>query len=56
VEEGKVSETREDGNIERRGYLQTDFDYWKHGPCFDPERDDEILTVALPRNLLSGKT
>jgi 5'-nucleotidase len=56
VEEGKVSETREDGNIERRGYLQTDFDYWKHGPCIDSERDDEILTVALPRNLLSGKT
>jgi 5'-nucleotidase len=54
VEEGKVSEKRNDGNIERRGFLQTDFDYWMR-PCNDSGRDDEILTVALPRNLLGGK-
>ena len=55
VEEGKVSEKREDGSIERRGYLQTDFEYWMHGSHLDSLRDDEMLTVALPRNLLSGK-
>jgi 2',3'-cyclic-nucleotide 2'-phosphodiesterase (5'-nucleotidase family) len=55
VEEGKPSSVGEDGRVERRGYLQTDFDYWRRVNCDDDDDDDdEILTVALPRNLLNG--
>jgi 2',3'-cyclic-nucleotide 2'-phosphodiesterase (5'-nucleotidase family) len=53
VEKGKSSTPLEDGRVERRGYLQTDFDYWDS--CDDNDNDeDEIITVALPRNLLNG--
>ena len=55
VEKGKSAVALEDGRIERRGYLQVDFDYWKQQT--DEEGDyneDDILTVALPRNLLKG--
>lgn len=54
VEEGKPAATLEDGRVERRGYLQTDFEYWKRGPDLGKENDNEILSVALPRNLLKG--
>jgi len=55
VEEGKSSVALDDGRVERRGYLQTDFDYWKqqHG-IQRGYNDQELLTVALPRNLLKG--
>jgi len=55
VEEGKSSVALDDGRVERRGYLQTDFDYWKqqHG-IQRGHNDHELLTVALPRNLLKG--
>lgn len=53
VEKGKSSIPLEDGRVERRGYLQTDFDYWDS--CDDNDNDEnEVLTVALPRNLLNG--
>eukprot|EP00804_Cyclotella_cryptica_P014370 CCRYP_015536-RA/>CCRYP_015536-RA protein AED:0.07 eAED:0.10 QI:0/0/0.33/1/0/0/3/328/572 len=54
VEKGKPAATLEDGRVERRGYLQTDFEYWKRGPADGEENDDDILSVALPRNLLKG--
>jgi 2',3'-cyclic-nucleotide 2'-phosphodiesterase (5'-nucleotidase family) len=53
LEEGKPSSVDENSKVERRGYLQTDFDYWKTGEDCN-EDDNEILTVALPRNLLNG--
>jgi 5'-nucleotidase len=54
VEEGKSSSSADkNSRVERRGYLQTDFDYWKTGEDSDDD-DNEILTVALPRNLLNG--
>jgi hypothetical protein len=53
LEEGKPSSVDENSKVERRGYLQTDFDYWKMGEDCN-EDDNEILTVALPRNLLNG--
>jgi hypothetical protein len=53
VEEGKPSSVGKDGRVERRGYLQTDFDYWKGVTCDDYD-ENEILTVAMPRNLLNG--
>ncbi|KAL7506312.1 hypothetical protein ACHAXN_003616, partial [Cyclotella atomus] len=52
VEEGKPAATLDDGRIERRGYLQTDFEYWQREAAVDT--DDEVLSVALPRNLLKG--
>lgn len=55
VEEGKSSVALDDGRVERRGYLQTNFEYWKQQ--HDIQRgynDQELLTVALPRNLLKG--
>ena len=53
VEQGKSATALEDGRVERRGYLQTDYDYWeREGKCDD--NGDEILIVALPRNLLNG--
>ncbi|KAL7529051.1 hypothetical protein ACHAXR_002767 [Thalassiosira sp. AJA248-18] len=57
VEKGKTSNMLEDGRIERRGYLQTDFDYWRQSCGEDRNHDfndDQILSVALPRNLLKG--
>ena len=53
MEEGKSSSVDANSRVERRGYLQTDFDYWKTGEDCN-EDDNEILTVALPRNLLNG--
>ena len=38
-------------DIERRGYLQTDYDYMVSEGKGDK---DEILSVALPRNILNG--
>ena len=62
VEKGKSSAVLEgDERIERRGYLQVDFDYWRSSSSssrsdgesgFD---DDQILSVAVPRNLLKGE-
>jgi 2',3'-cyclic-nucleotide 2'-phosphodiesterase (5'-nucleotidase family) len=37
--------------VPRRGYLQLDWDYEQHGNLGFP---DDILNVALPRNLLNG--
>jgi hypothetical protein len=54
VEEGKPAATLDDGRIERRGYLQTDFEYWQKAGVHTDSCDDEVLTVALPRNLLKG--
>jgi 5'-nucleotidase len=53
VEEGKSSSVSKDGKVERRGYLQTDFDYWKTGGDCGGD-NNQILMVALPRNLLNG--
>ena len=55
VEEGKPAAILDDGRIERRGYLQTNFEYWQT----DNERNNnrnanDVLSVALPRNLLKG--
>mmetsp|Transcript_452 Transcript_452/g.814 ORF Transcript_452/g.814 Transcript_452/m.814 type:complete len:558 (+) Transcript_452:321-1994(+) len=50
VEEGGVDETKPDMEVARRGYLQTDYDYEVGGEG----DDDEILLVALPRNLMGG--
>jgi len=55
VEKGKSSVALDDGRVERRGFLQTDFDYWKqHHGIQRGYNDQELLTVALPRNLLKG--
>jgi len=55
VEKGKSSVVMEDGRTERRGYLQTDFDYWRHSSMVkDHSNDNQVLSVALPRNLLKG--
>ena len=57
VENGKSATALDDGRLERRGYLQVDFDYWKrqHGKEAQYKyKDDEVLSVALPRNLLKG--
>ena len=55
VEEGKPAMVMNDGRIERRGYLQTDFDYWRHSARnHDINHNDDILSVAMPRNLLKG--
>jgi len=61
VEKGKSSAVLEgDGRIERRGYLQVDFGYWRSSASplrSDAESDfddDQILSVAVPRNLLKG--
>ena len=37
--------------IERRGYLQTDYDYWLSNGKGDK---NDILSVAVPRNILNG--
>lgn len=59
VETGKSATVREeDGQVERRGYLQVDLDYWRsssRGEAERDEKDDGVLTVALPRNLLKGE-
>ena len=55
VEKGKPAATLDDGRIERRGYLQTDFEYWQREATIDIDtNDDEVISVALPRNLLKG--
>ena len=56
VEEGKTARVLEDGRVERRGYLHTDFEYWRQSlSCDSNELDDnEVISVALPRNLLKG--
>jgi 2',3'-cyclic-nucleotide 2'-phosphodiesterase (5'-nucleotidase family) len=56
VEEGKSARVLEDGRVERRGYLHTDFEYWKQSMASDANEldDDEVISVALPRNLLKG--
>ena len=62
VESGKSSAVlEEDGRVERRGYLQVDFNYWRSSSSGERNAEiegfdeDEIVTVALPRNLLKGK-
>ena len=59
VEKGKSAHMMEDGRIERRGYLQTDFDYWRKSSTVEDGNeyydDDQILSVALPRNLIKGE-
>ena len=55
VEEGKSARVLEDGRVERRGYLHTDFEYRRQ--MLDREThwcEDDIIMVALPRNLLKG--
>ncbi len=56
VEEGKSARVLDDGRIERRGYLHTDFDYWRQSLTCGPNEldDNEVISVALPRNLLKG--
>ena len=57
VEEGKSARVLDDGRVERRGYLHTDFKYWRQSlTCDLNELDDNevIISVALPRNLLKG--
>ena len=57
IEEGKSAATLDDGRIERRGYLQTDFEWYnkEEGTNMnDGTDDDKVLSVALPRNLLKG--
>ncbi|KAK1742453.1 5'-nucleotidase family protein [Skeletonema marinoi] len=41
---------------EHRGYLHTDFEYWRQSlTCDSNELDNnEVISVALPRNLLKG--
>jgi 5'-nucleotidase len=51
IEEGKDTTVGNDQQPERRGYLQTDFDWQDIG---DKGRDDEKILVALPRNLMAG--
>lgn len=44
-----------DGEVPRRGYLQVDYDFDREMTDDGKnEAGDEILTVALPRNLLNG--
>ena len=52
VEEGSADETHPEVEVARRGYLQTDFDWWKGGGS--EGADDDMLHVALPRNLMGG--
>lgn len=54
IEMGKPAEALPDGRVERRGYLQTDFEYWRQERSNLNKNDDEIISVALPRNLLKG--
>ena len=56
VEEGKSARVLEDGSVERRGYLHCDFEYCRQSlTCAANELDgDEIISVAIPRNLLKG--
>jgi len=55
IEEGKPAMVMEDGRIERRGYLQTDFQYWRESnTSYDTNHDNDVISVALPRNLLKG--
>jgi len=56
VEEGKSARVLEDGRVEHRGYLHTDFEYWRQSlTCDSNELDNnEVISVALPRNLLKG--
>jgi hypothetical protein len=55
VEKNKPAATLEDGRVERRGYLQTDFEYWQNENAgINDGNEDDILSVALPRNLLKG--
>lgn len=56
VEEGKSARVLEDGRVERRGYLHTDFDYWRQYLANKTMevKGDEVISVALPRNLLKG--
>lgn len=51
IEEGKGAAVANGQQPERRGYLQTDFDWQANG---DKGRDDEKILVALPRNLMGG--
>lgn len=53
IEEGKSSAVLDDGRVERRGYLQLDFNCWRDYEAGIGD-DDEIVSVALPRNLLKG--
>ena len=52
-EEGKSSAVLDDGRVERRGFLQVDFDFWRDYEAGIGD-DDELVSVALPRNLLKG--
>lgn len=56
VEEGKSARVLDDGRVERRGYLHTDFEYWRQSLTCEPNEldDNEVISVALPRNLLKG--
>lgn len=56
IEEGKSARVLEDGRVERRGYLHTDFEYWRQSMTSDPTEldEDDVISVALPRNLLKG--
>lgn len=55
VEKGKPATLMADGKVERRGFLQVDFDYLRRQATDGADiNDDQILTVALPRNLLKG--
>ncbi|KAL7552876.1 hypothetical protein ACHAWF_016125 [Thalassiosira exigua] len=57
VEKGKSATKLDDGRVERRSYLQVDFDFWRGNFCKGDRNnvsDDQILSVALPRNLLKG--
>ncbi|GMH63560.1 hypothetical protein TrLO_g16009 [Triparma laevis f. longispina] len=50
IEDGSMDETHPEVEVARRGYLQVDFDL-EINPVGDPE---ELVTVALPRNLMAG--
>ena len=54
VEEGKSARVLDDGRVERRGYLHTDFEYSRQSQSNDELDDNEVISVALPRNLLKG--
>lgn len=56
VEEGKSARVLDDGRVERRGYLHTDFEYWRQSLTCDLNEldDNDVISVALPRNLLKG--
>lgn len=53
IEEGKSSVVLDDGRVERRGFLQLDFNFWRDYDAGIGD-DDETVSVALPRNLLKG--